>query len=160
MDERELQRFMSRVEVSETGCWNWTGFKFNGYGRFGMKIDGKWRSRLAHRISYEHFKGKLGALLACHTCDNPSCVNPDHLFGGDHRANALDAKSKDRPHSTGPKVAFNARKTHCKRGHPLFGENLSSYSKKRVCKTCQREYQAQRKAAARNAAREQEKKTC
>jgi hypothetical protein len=55
------------------------------------------RKVLAHRFSYAlHYGVDPGDRLVCHTCDNPRCVNPKHLFLGDHRANNLDCKNKGR----------------------------------------------------------------
>ena len=74
-------------------CWNWTG-KLNkkGYGRF--RFNGvTW---LAHRYSYAKLKGKIGGMYVLHNCDNPSCINPNHLKLGTAADNAKDAASKDR----------------------------------------------------------------
>ena len=80
-----------------TGCWEWNGGKHvSGYGV--LNIYG--RSHYAHR---EALQIKLGrpltpGMYACHTCDNPPCMNPDHLFEGDHRDNMADMRSKGRGH--------------------------------------------------------------
>ncbi len=84
------------VEKQDNGCWKWTGnVSHYGYGR--ICYDSK--AYFAHRVSYELFKGKIDdGLYVCHACDNPQCVNPDHLFLGDQKANMADCKAKGRYH--------------------------------------------------------------
>lgn len=79
-----------------TGCWNFTGTKDkNGYGRFTVKSIT--RSSRAHRLSYLLFVGNIPeGMCVCHHCDNPSCVNPNHLFLGTIRDNNLDKTIKNR----------------------------------------------------------------
>lgn len=96
-DERwTAERFLDYVAVSED-CWTWHGpderaGHFN-YGRFGA--DGCVMS--AHRWSYALHNGNLprGAFI-CHTCDNPRCVNPGHLYAGDLLTNSRDAVDRGR----------------------------------------------------------------
>lgn len=86
--------FVSSYEVKSTGCWEWTKKKFkNGYGCFTYRG----RYLLAHRVSYEAYYGEepLG-MLVMHSCDNPSCVNPQHLSLGTHSDNYKDMLAKGR----------------------------------------------------------------
>lgn len=98
-----MHTFIKKIEISED-CWSWRGAKQGkGYGRF-------WNGRrlvLAHRFSYEFFTGTIprGALV-CHICDNPSCVNPKHLFLGTHKDNAIDMISKGRGRNQTTKLSF------------------------------------------------------
>lgn len=90
-------RLMEKVNKNAaTGCWEWTGTttKF-GYGMLGGSSP-LWR-KMAHRISFELFKGAIPeGLFVLHYCDNPPCVNPDHLFVGTTRDNVLDKERKGR----------------------------------------------------------------
>lgn len=77
-------------------CWHWLGaVGHRGYGRFG--VNGK--NRRAHRVAWllAH-QGSPGDMHVCHTCDNPLCVNPAHLFLGDDLANSNDKCRKNRQH--------------------------------------------------------------
>ena len=78
--------------VSDSGCWEFTGARDkNGYGVFGFK------QRRAHRASYEFYVGPIPiGIFVCHTCDNPCCINPKHLFLGTPRDNMIDKSNKGR----------------------------------------------------------------
>jgi hypothetical protein len=89
-----IDRFMKYVEPEpNSGCWLWVGaWGGDGYGYFRIG------RRLAHsqRMSYELFRGPLNGLWALHKCDNPPCVNPDHLFLGTQDDNMDDSARKGR----------------------------------------------------------------
>ncbi len=93
------EKLLSKIHKT-TYCWIWLGGKTSkGYGRF--KLDGKYLS--PHRLMYELYVGPLEKHLdCCHHCDNPSCVNPEHLFKGTRADNMQDCIAKGRLNSKFP----------------------------------------------------------
>jgi hypothetical protein len=91
------ERFEEKyVPEPNSGCWLWLCHKdVNGYGV--LTVRGKPRTRRAHRISYELHIGPVSPeLLVCHRCDNPACVNPEHLYIGTQVDNMRDRTLRSR----------------------------------------------------------------
>jgi len=94
-------RFWSKVnKLGPDDCWEWIGGKYTstGYGKFSLiKDSGKNSDMGAHRYSYILMHGKIPSdMMVCHMCDNPPCVNPNHLFLGTAKDNAWDSIRKGR----------------------------------------------------------------
>jgi hypothetical protein len=92
------ERFWSKVvRPSLAECWGWAGSKSHGYGQMSSGL-GRGNAPLkAHRLSYElHYGPVPKGLEVCHSCDNPECSNPLHLWLGTHHDNMRDAANKGR----------------------------------------------------------------
>lgn len=128
--------------MSTDDCWLWAGpVNQLGYGRYSIKIDGKWRNRPAHRLLYENLVGQIPeGLVLDHLCKVTTCVNPSHL-----EPVTLSENTK-----RGDAVKVQISKTHCPKGHPYSGSNLlitrpfqrGKQQKYRRCKTCTNEQQS------------------
>lgn len=113
--------FKARIELSSSGCWNWLLFKDKkGYGRLAYK--GK--SFSAHRASYLTYVGEIEpGLHVCHSCDNPSCVNPSHLWVGTNKQNHMDKINKGRAGS-----AREFKNANCKLSNEQVREIRKAYN--------------------------------
>ena len=133
-DSRLPERFWVKLKVTKSGCWEWTAFTNFGYGYFNFKGN----NCRAHRVSYEALIGTIPTDKELdHLCRKKNCVNPAHLEPVDHAENVRRGKAG----------INQRRKTHCPRGHPYSGKNLSMRKRKkadgtitygRACKACQK----------------------
>lgn len=90
-------RFWSHVDVSEPDkCWVWKMCLANKYGTFSYRVCRKKIEVSSHVFSYQLSFGGVGDKHVLHFCDNPPCVNPNHLFLGTHSDNMKDMISKGR----------------------------------------------------------------
>lgn len=131
-----LPRFLAKVDSSAgpNGCHTWTGFiDKDGYGRFPVGRT----SIAAHRWMLQHSVGRALRTEehALHHCDNPPCVNPKHLYVGDHSRNMKDRAARGRYWQ-----APGATKTHCHRGHVRTPENtyIRPQRGSSQCRDCKR----------------------
>ena len=109
------------IPVTESGCWLWEGhIDEKGYGRYG--------NLRAHRIAYILYRGGIpNDMTVDHLCRVRCCVNPLHMEIVDNKENVLRGIGI---------TATNAKKTHCKWGHPLSGDNLGIKKLGRFCIYC------------------------
>jgi hypothetical protein len=142
MDDRFQLRFWQKVKRGKPNeCWLWQRATVHGgYGHVWIGSDDRTHNT-AHRVAWEMTNAREieAGLDACHSCDNPGCVNPAHIWPGTTAENMQDCLTKGRSGGVGK---ANALKTHCKRGHPLSGANLKVGVRRgrptRTCITCQR----------------------
>lgn len=94
LSEKDKERITSQIEnKGPDECWEWTGNKARGYGQ--IMVGGKVHK--AHRLAYFIAHGAFDwSMFVCHTCDNPSCCNPSHLFLGTCSDNFQDMLKKGR----------------------------------------------------------------
>lgn len=126
-----LWRNVQRDDV--TGCIEWQGaISTNGYGQLFSRINGELKSFRAHRIAWLDTHGPVpDGLILRHRCDNPICVNPEHLQLGTSRDNARDREERDRNPSRWI--------THCPSGHPYDITNTYLTPRgHRKCRACNR----------------------
>jgi hypothetical protein len=93
------EKFVDYTDKTKSSCWLWiAGKTSDGYGTINFQN----KTMLAHRVSWQFYKGEIPSkMLVCHKCDEPSCVNPEHLFLGTQADNMNDMKSKNRRKNIG-----------------------------------------------------------
>lgn len=117
LTKSDIERFFAKIDIPYDnmllGCWEWKGWKGKkGYGRINIKN----KFYRSNRFSYLIFHKKFPDNFSCHTCDNPGCVNPLHLFDGTAQENITDMMEKGR----------HKYNSIFKNEHPIGSKNLNS----------------------------------
>lgn len=140
----------SKIAV-EDGCWIWTGYKnIDGYGQ----VSQRGVVHYAHRLAWTLSRGLIpDEMKVCHTCDNPGCCNPAHLFLGTQRENIADMWRKGRGSRHGnPRPVPQLRRSGCIRGHRF--DSINTYvtpDGRRQCRACRSAAASRRRIAAQQA---------
>lgn len=133
--------------ANDTTCVLWEGAR--NAGGYGVLPVARYGTRLAHRAALADTLGRPVEGVAMHTCDNPPCVNPEHLREGTQADNMRDCSEKGRARGHFSDVST------CKYGHEFTPENTrtvhhSDGRTERICRACRRrinkEIAARRKA--------------
>lgn len=131
-DRKEIARIFSKITIdAKTGCWIWTAGRSHKYGKLKFRR----RTELAHRFMYAWLvepipkgQGATVPQIDHIVCNRHLCCNPAHLALVLPRANILRSDNA---------ASKNARKTHCKNGHPL-PETRNRWDGGRECKICRK----------------------
>lgn len=125
LTSKELEHIEARIQYSKNGCWLMSGYKDkDGYCQLGFRR----KIRRAHRVVWYAVNGVIGdEWLLDHTCRTRNCVNPFHLRKVTSQQNTVENSKSI--------AAFNAKKTHCLKGHPYDRK----YGGQRYCSICQAE---------------------
>lgn len=137
-----VRNWWSKVQAGDD-CWPWiAGHDRDGYGKFAIGQGGHEQIHTrAHRFAYETFIGPIPeGTVVCHSCDNPPCCNPKHLFIATPLGNNADKVAKNRHANLWGRPLTHSRQTECTNGHPFDEENTyidrNGY---RSCRICRRE---------------------
>lgn len=138
IDERLITWLESRAKRAKSGCLEYQGsIGQHGYARVNIAVGGKPREYTVPRLIAHFYHGldlSQRFQYACHHCDNPICINKDHIYVGDPRSNTTDAIKRGR-------FVKNGITTHCPRGHEYTAGNTGYSQRKsgfrqKYCRTC------------------------
>lgn len=129
-DLRLPERFWTKVEIADDGCWRWTGTRTpRGYGQFHWSG----RHRPAHRVAYETLVEPIHEGLVCdHLCRERACVNPAHIEPVTNRENIVRGEAGELI-----RKRF-ASRTHCANGHDYSPGNVITRQGRRRCVACEK----------------------
>lgn len=146
LTDEEIARFWSYVDIrGENECWPWTRNRVRQYGRFAVGKRGAQVGLQCNRIALQLSKKRdLGKQFSLHTCDNPPCCNPKHLYSGNPLQNAADMVTRGRA------PMHKLFLTHCPSGHLYSDENTYRPPSRdvRCCRACLKIAKARYRAKA------------
>lgn len=132
-EELDIAGMLERNSIPEpnSGCWLWLRGVSGGRKNYPVWGQKEQRRQVSHLALLLRGIVVPRGYDACHSCDNPFCVNPDHLFVGTRTENMRDAQAKGR-------LVGYGKREFCKQGHPLSGDNVRIDPKtgKRSCCIC------------------------
>lgn len=124
------ERILMRIQVTASGCWEFTGARSNGYGH--VRVDG--RAVLVHRVMYEFAVAPIpDGLVIDHLCRNKACCNPQHLEPVTYSVNYLRG---DRSSTEGYRAQLERAKTECPYGHEY--DEANTYITRRGHRQCRK----------------------
>lgn len=122
-----------KYEIKDNNCWLCTSHSKNKYGYSRIYKNNK--CVLLHRFMYEQKYEEIPkGLCACHSCDNPACINPDHIFIGTLKDNSKDMSIKGRSGGSHPIKKFRA--TNTINGYEEFSNNQHEFARKYNLNVC------------------------
>jgi hypothetical protein len=128
LDEIAEAKFWGNVtRTTDNECWPWTGGTIR-HGRGVIWFQGKNHIATHIALALKGLPRPSAKSMACHTCDNPNCVNPAHLWWGSSQENMADCVSKGRHASR--------KGTHCIHGHEWTAQNTYAHASGDQCRTC------------------------
>lgn len=118
IEQKYIDRFNTKYEKKDSGCWEWTAGKDqDGYGVYNISVGpGKWKNIFAHRFSWliaNQQEWPADKPVARHTCNNSSCVRPDHIVPGTHKENAKDCYAAGRQSKNHDKIGMTVTCPYC-----------------------------------------------
>ena len=127
-----------------TFCWEWTGSRDrDGYGRMVGSVNGQRWFAFAHRKSFEFHKTKIpDQMQVLHHCDNPCCINPEHLYLGTPKENGEDKSKRGRAKTTPMFGKDNPMYGRTGKLNPFYGKKHTEASKLKMTLTKKRNKEA------------------
>ena len=141
LTKERLKDFLSKIDFTDD-CWIWTGSTtVNSGGRpypnYSFRYNKEKKNFIPYRVMHSWFVNPIGSRkMVHHKCQQPLCVNPTHLT-------AVTQKEHSALHT-----CYNAKKTHCLRGHKFSKENTYRNSGSRFCRSCRQEQSRKRYLAS------------
>jgi hypothetical protein len=117
-EQKYIDRFHTKYHKAPSGCWEWNAGKdIDGYGRYNISTGPKkWTNVFAHRFSWlvaNQTEWPKDKPVARHTCNNPGCVNPDHIIPGTQKENIADCYSAGRQSQNYDTIGQQVQCPHC-----------------------------------------------